>query len=229
MLIARPLVARAPTLNTAIRENRSVMYQRVSRSLARNSPSTRNGSPPIQKPVASSCTLDSVMRRGRCSSREAAWLVITDALIMTRTSTGSARLATFLLPPATRAVNSAANSTMVPERKKFAPTTQLNGISAEAISTAESTYRYRSCTTARPTAPQRSSFHDDACTCAMLSADASAEYRAVHSTNITPPSSTDWKTRVPARSTTDRNENRSTSLTSMSYYFTVKGTSPLLM
>jgi len=38
----------------AIREKRSVMYHRVLRSFARNRARIRNGSPPIQNPVANS-------------------------------------------------------------------------------------------------------------------------------------------------------------------------------
>src|SRR5215469_8541 len=173
--------------------------------------------------------LDSVISSGRPSRRDAAWFVMTDAAMMTTVRTGRAQLATFLLPLTTIAVNSAATTTIPPEIKKLAPTTPRKPMSAVAIRTAESTYRYKSCTMASPTALKRSSFHDEARTHAILSSEATGDERAVQSTNSTPPSSTDWKTRVPARRTTDRNEKRSTSLTNISPYFTVKGTSPLLM
>src|SRR5271166_4652847 len=139
--MARPLNASAPTQNSALRENRSVMYHRVARSRARNKPSIRKGSPPIHRPVAARWIVLTVMRYRRLPKREAAWFVISEAARMITASTGRAYLANLLFLLATTAVRAAPPRMMLPETKKLAPRTPLNGISAVVINTEESTNR----------------------------------------------------------------------------------------
>ena len=118
---------------------------------------------------------------------------------------------------------------MLPERKKFAPITARKPISAVVINTAEFTYRYSTCITISPMVLKRSSVHEPDCT-RWMDSGLPGTPREVHSTNTMPPSNNDWKTSVPARRTTDRNPKRSTSWLHVRLdYFTVKGTSPLLM
>src|SRR5271157_1338912 len=61
----------------------------------------------------------------------------------------------------------------------------------------------------------RSIRSEDACTLSKLPPAISEVGRAIHSTNSTPPSSSDWKTSVPARNMTERYPKTSTSLSIM--------------
>src|SRR5271166_6217202 len=61
----------------------------------------------------------------------------------------------------------------------------------------------------------RSIRSEDDCTLSKLPPVTSEVGRAIHSTNSTPPSSSDWKTSVPARKMTDRYPKTSTSLSIM--------------
>src|SRR5208283_3446173 len=139
--MARPLNASAPTQNSALRENRSVMYHRVVRSRARNKLSIRKGSPPIQRPVATRWIVLTVIRYRRLSRREAAWFVIREAPRMIAASTGRTYLAYLLFLLATTEVSVAPPRMMLPATKKLAPRTPLKGISAVVINTDESTNR----------------------------------------------------------------------------------------
>ena len=151
------------------------------------------------------------MSSGRLSRREAAWLVISDAERTSTAMSGRQTARIFRGIHEIAKATSAATKMPAPARKKLAPTTSLKLISAVPIKTFESTKRYKTCTTARPSAEARNNRKDECWTDSMPSRDVSDGLRATQSSNSTPPSRRDCPTRVAARSRTEKYSKRSAS------------------
>ncbi len=140
----------------------------------------------------------------RCSMRAAAWLVITDAPSTSRTSSAIHQPANLPAERAVAAMVRAASRITLPAMKKLAPATAEIPISAVAISTAEFTYRYSTCTMTSAIAAARNRRNNAPRTRSKLLSATSEVGRAIQKRNNKPPSNNDWKTSVPARNRTDR-------------------------